>query len=143
MAQIVYTNIQEDYQKGEILSRTYLKKECKNQEMFIRTYIQDIALLAKCSGAEQSVVLCCLKYLDYATNSLSITGKKRTEIAECSGLKANTVNTAIARLVKKNIFIKRGAGEYLLNPTLFFFGSDIDRNKLFELKIQYIIRDTL
>ena len=141
MSQIIYSNVTEDFQTGEIVSRTFLKKECKNTEVFVRTYIDDIGALAKCSGAETSVVLCSLKYIDYNTNVISITGMRRDEICECAGLKLNTVNTAIARLVKKNIFIKQGAGQYLLNPTIFFFGSDIARHKVFELKIQYNINN--
>jgi hypothetical protein len=45
----------------------------------------------------------------------------------------------IPRLVKKNILIKESNAAYLLNPKLFFFGTDIDREKLFELNIRYEI----
>lgn len=140
MGQIVYTHTQEDFQTGETISRTFLKKECKNTEAFIRAYIEDIGLLARCSGAEQSVVLCSLKYVDYNTNELIINNQRRKEICACGVLKLNTVNTSISRLYKKNIFIKHEDKTYL-NPCLFFFGSDIARSKLFELKIQYQIND--
>lgn len=140
MAQIVYTHTQEDYETGEVVSRTFLKKECKNTEAFARAYIEDIGLLARCSGAEQSVVLCCLKYLDYNTNELILNNQRRKEVCTCGGLKLSTVNTSISRLYKKNILIKH-EDKTFLNPSLFFFGSDIARNKLFELKIQYRIND--
>lgn len=141
MSQIVYSHTCEDFTTGEIKERTFIKKEVKNQEMFVRTYIEDIGALAKCSGAEQSVILCCLKYLDYNTNELILNKQRRNEICECGGLKLNTVNTAISRLYKKSIFVKHEDRVYL-NPKLFFYGSDIARNQLFELKIQYQIKDS-
>lgn len=104
----------------------------------MRTYIQDIGLLAKCSGAEISTVLCCLKYIDWNTNEILLTSIRRKEVATCGELSMNTVNTAVSRLIKKNIFVKT-KGKLLLNPTLFFFGDEPSRMKMFELKLQYHI----
>jgi hypothetical protein len=124
---------------GELVSSRTITKQVKDTDSFIKTYIEDIGLLARCSGAEQSVVLCCLKYLDYNTNKLYIDSKTRLQLSECGGLKLNTVNTAISRLVKKNILIKESSSGYILNPKLFFFGAEIDREKMFQLRIQYNI----
>ena len=126
---------------GELTSKKWITRNVTSTEMFVRTYLEDISALAKCSGAEQSVVLCCLKYLNYNTNVLFIDSSRRLEICTCGNLKLNTVNTAISRLVKKNIFIKEGSSKYILNPKLFFFGSDIDRLKVFDLTIRYKIVD--
>lgn len=139
MGKSIYTENLADLETGEVISKRWITKEYKNTEPFVRAYIEDIGLLAKCSGAEQSVILCSLKFLDYKTNKLFIDSTRRIEIAECGNLKLNTVNSAIQRLVKKNILIKEGSATYLLNPALFFFGSDLDRSKVFELTIQYKI----
>lgn len=139
--QRIYTENILDQETGEIIPRRWITKEVKNTDMFIRTYISDIGILARCSGAETSVVLCGLKYLDYNTNILYIDSKRRIELAECGNLKLNTVNTAISRLVKKNIFIKQSSSAYLLNPTLFFYGTDLDRSKVFELTVKYNIQE--
>ena len=101
-------------------------------------YFQNYELLAKCSGAEISTVLCCLKYIDWNTNEIVFNNLRRKEIAECGNLKLNTVYSSIQRLIKKNIFVKN-KGKLLLNPTLFFFGDDPSRMKMFELKLQYHI----
>ena len=106
--------------------------------MFVRTYIEDIGILAKCNKSEQSVILCSLKYLDYGTNELLLTPARRKELCDCAGLKLNTVNMAVSTLYKKNIFIKKD-GSTFLNPKLFFYGTDIDREKQFQLIVNYTI----
>lgn len=122
----------------------YLSEEIKQffnvPKMKINCYLDDIAALAKCSGAEQSVVLCCLKYLDYNTNELVLNSQRRKEICECGNLKLNTVNTAISRLYKKNIFVKDDNKTYL-NPKMFFYGTDLERHNKFKLSINYEICD--
>lgn len=135
----IYTENTLDIDTGEVIPKRWITRKVENTEMFIRTYVEDIGSLAKCSGAEQSVILCCLKYLDYNTNRLYLDKQRRLEICKCSGIKENTVNTVIPRLVKKNILIKESNAAYLLNPKLFFFGTDISREKLFDLNIRYEI----
>lgn len=135
----VFTQTQLDTETGELIPTRWIKKEVKSTEMFIRTYIQDIGALAKCSKAEQSIVLCCLKYLDYNTNKIYLDPQRKEEICETSGIKRNTINSALPRLVKKNILIKDSLNSYTLNPVLFFFGTDVERNNLFNLTIEYKI----
>ena len=93
-------------------------------------------VLARCSKAEQSVVLCSLQYLDYNTNELILHAGRRSDIATCGDLKISTVNMAISSLYKKNIFIKKDQRVYL-NPELFFYGTDLARNQVRELVIRY------
>lgn len=137
MQQHIYTKTQVD-ENGEVKQYEFLTRKVKNTEQFIRAYLDDIAALAKCSGAEQSVVLCCLKYLDYNTNELVLNSQRRKEICECGNLKLNTVNTAISRLYKKNIFVKDDNRTYL-NPKMFFYGTDLERHSKFKLSINYEI----
>jgi len=142
MSKTVYTENVVDINTGELTSKRWITKKVENTDTFIRTYVQDIGDLAKCSGSEQSVILCCLKYLDYNTNVLYLDNKRRIEIASCGNLKINTVNCAISRLVQKRILIKESSAKYILNPKLFFFGTDIERNKQFELIIKYNIQES-
>lgn len=139
MSKTVYTENVIDLQTGELFSKRWIGKKVESTEAFIKTYIEDIGALAKCSGAEQSTILCSLKYLDYNTNQLYIDSKRREEICECAGIKRNTLNSAISRLIKKNILIKESNTAYLLNPKLFFFGTELERDKLFSLEIRYEI----
>lgn len=136
MSKTLYESQQLDYETGEIKSSTWVRGKKLTQESFVRTYIGDIGVLAKCSGSEVSIVLCSLQYVDWETNEIVLTSQRRKEVADCGNLTMNTVNNGISRLVKKNIFIRHD-GKLILNPKLFFFGSDIGRTKLFELKLQY------
>lgn len=138
MEKNLYTRHTEDYETGELKTVEWIRRKKLTQDQFIVAYIEDIGALAKCSGSEQSTVLCCLKYVVWETNEIVLNGQRRKEICECGNLKLNTVNCAISRLQAKNIFIKN-EGRLYLNPKLFFFGPELSRVKMFELKIQYEI----
>lgn len=132
----IYTENTLDLSTGEIIPKRWITKKVANEEQFARAYIKDIGALAKCSGAEQSVVLCSLQYLDYNTNELALNTGRRQDIATCGGLKISTVDMAISKLYKKNIFIRKDKKIYL-NPELFFYGTDLARNTVRELVIRY------
>ena len=110
------------------------------KEMFVRAYVDDICRLAKCNRSEQSFILASLKYIDYNTNELVLTSSRREWIANMGNMKMNTLNIAVSTLYKKGILIKVDKQTYL-NPKLFFFGTDIERNKCFALVIKYEITD--
>lgn len=138
MSKTIYTKYEQDYETGELKKAEWLRASKVSTDRFLRTYVEDIGVLAKCSGAEISTVLCCFKYVDWNTNEIVLTSQRRKEICECSSLKLNTVNCSISRLQKKNIFLKLN-GKLLLNPKLFFFGEDLSRTKVFELTLKYEI----
>lgn len=139
MGQIVFTKELRNYDTGEVVEREIYRKQVANKEQFVRTYIEDIGALARCSSADKSVVLCTLKYLDYATNELILTPDRRKEIALCGGISVNTINSSVSRLMKKNILIKKSGNTYILNPKIFFYGKDIDRATVLKATITYII----
>lgn len=139
MSTQVYTQTILDPHTGEIIPTKWIKKTVKNTEMFVRTYIEDIGCLSGCSGSEKTLVLAILKYVEYDTNKIYLDSERRKEICETWDMKMNTLNTAVSRLGKKNILIKYSSSGYILNPQLFFFGSDIAREKVFQLNIQYTI----
>lgn len=139
MAQVVMTKTRENYQTGEIVEKEIYRKQVANAEQFIRVYLEDIGALAKCSGAEKGVILCSMKYLDYATNEFILTPERRKEICICGGIKPDTVSSSISRLLKKNLIIKKSGSTYILNPKLFFYGKDIDRAGVIKATISYQI----
>ena len=139
MATQIYTKETQDFTTGEVVEREIYRRQVANQEQFVRAYIQDIGALAKCSGAEQSTVLCALKYVDYATNEFLLNSERRAEICSCGNLKLNTLNSSITRLVKKNILIRKMENTYILNPKIFFYGKEIDRNTILKATITYVI----
>lgn len=139
MATNIYTKDIVDMETGEVATREIYRKQVANQEQFVRAYIEDIGALARCSSADKSVVLCSLKYLDYATNEFILTPQRRVELADCGGLSPNTINSSVCRLVKRNIFIKKSGSTYILNPKIFFYGKDLDRATVIKATITYII----
>ena len=142
MPHIIKTKETLDFTTGEVIHKEILRKHVENKEQFMRTYTKDIGALAKCSGAEQSVVLCSLKYLDYDTNELILTQTRREEIALCGNMKVNTVNSSISRLISKNIFIRKGSNHFILNPQLFFYGKDLERARIVKATITYVLGGT-
>ena len=139
MAQAIYTKETQDMQTGEVVKREIFRKQVANTEQFVRAFIEDMGLLAKCSGAEKGVVLCSLKYLDYNTNEFILTPDRRAEICECGQIRPDTVSSSISRLLKKNIIIKKSGSTYILNPKIFFYGKELERAKVVEATIVYEI----
>lgn len=134
----VYESNVVDYDTGEVKTRTWLRAKNLDVDTFVRAYVQDVSKLAKCSRAEQSVILCGLKYIDYDTNELYLNAARRLEICDCANLTKNTVNMAISALYRKNILIKDAdTKKIVLNPKLYFFGTDISRAKALELTLRY------
>ncbi len=143
MAKVVFTKETQDFETGEVIKKEIFRKEVANKEQFIRAYVNDIGALAKCSGSEQSLILCSLKYLDYSTNEMILNKERRLEICECGGIKESTFNCSLSRLVRKNILIKKGSGTYILNPKIFFYGRDLDRASVIQATLVYIIKDKI
>lgn len=140
MSQVIYTRDTINADTGELQTKEIFRKVVSSPEMFIRTYIEDIGALAKCSKAEQSTILCCLKFIDYGTNEFFLNKQRREEVSKCADLKLNTVHTAISRLQSKNILIKKSNSEYILNPKIFFYGKDIDRATVIKATMTYVIQ---
>jgi len=139
MAQAIYTKETQDMQTGEVVKREIFRKQVANTEQFVRAFIEDMGLLAKCSGAEKGVVLCSLQYLDYNTNEFILTPERRAAICDCGQIKPDTVSSAISRLLKKNIIIKKSGSTYILNPKIFFYGKELERAKIVETTMVYVI----
>lgn len=139
MAQAIYTKEIQDMQTGEVIKREVMRRQVATTEQFVRAFIEDMGQLAKCSGAEKGVVLCCLQYLDYDTNEFILTPDRRADICTCGDIKMNTFSSALTRLVKKNFIIKKSGSTYILNPKIFFYGRDVARAKIVEATIVYEI----
>lgn len=83
-----------------------------------RLFIENLDMLYDCQGSEISIFLTCLGLLQYETNLITM---DRKLIAKNSGTTLNTTNTAISKLVKKQIILKEG-NNYYINPKLFYYG---------------------
>jgi len=140
MPQKVFTRDTIDFTTGEHTKQENIfVKHVDNKEHFIRTYIEDIGALAKCSGAEKGFMLCCLKYLEFNSNEFILTPERRASIAVCANIKPETLNSAVSRLVKKCILIRKSGNTYIINPKIFFFGTDIERGSVIKATMVYVV----
>ena len=132
----IYESVKMNFETGEIQESQRIIKKTVTQEKFRRTYVADICKLAKCTGAEQSIILASLQFVDYETNELMINTGRRKIIAATANIKDSTFNVNLGRLIAKNIIVKIDNILYL-NPRLFFYGSDIGREKVLNLTLKY------
>ena len=89
-----------------------------------------VETLCKCNGAEMSTLLSCLKWMEANTNEVVLSGIRRKQIAKECGIKYNTVLSSVGGLLKSNLLIREGFNTYIVNPELFFKGSERQRGKL-------------
>lgn len=104
-----------------------------------RVYFDCLPFLTKCNGAELGVVLSVLPLLGWNTNEFVLSPEIRSRVCVDADIKQNTFNAALTRLVKKNILIRKCENTYLMNPKIFFFGNDLDRNTIIKATLTYII----
>lgn len=139
MGKTVYTDKTIDARTGEVLSvRIIDKKKLKTEERFIKTYLDDLGALIKCTNAEKNFIIACIKlgYVGFETNEIWLDMDRKEQIAiECeSNLKS--VHNCLYRLLNKNLIVRHGRKK-ILNPKLFFTGDERSRSSMFELKVQY------
>ena len=127
MAKVFYTKETQDYITGETTMKETYRKHTDNAEHFIRVYPEGMASFMLCSGAEKSVVLACLKYLEYNNNEFFLSPDRRAEISGSGDITIQTIASSVSKLMKKNIFIKKSGSSYILNPLIFFYGTENER----------------
>lgn len=141
MSKTVYTDKTIDAKTGEVLSvRIIDRKNLKTEERFIKTYLDDLGALIKCTNAEKNFILACIKFgfLGFETNELWLDKKRKIEVATETELDLKSIYNIMYRLGKKNIIVTHKGAKYL-NPKLFFTGDERSRGKMFELKIKYTL----
>lgn len=140
MKKTVYHNQTIDGDTGEVKSEVRITKETKNTEKFLLAYVQDMGRLAGCTAAEIKVVLASLQFVQYDTNELVLTPDRREQLCKVANTTMNSLYVVVGRLFKKQIFIKEGKKSFL-NPRLFFFGKDLQKDKWFSIHLDYKILD--
>ena len=126
---------------GNLVNQVSITKTISRDCFFI-TYCQDIGSLLKCSNGEKDFVIACLtlKYATFDTNELVLNIGRRREIATKINCSVGSVYNIISSLKKKNIIVEHNY-KMFLNPKLFFFGSEVERQKMLVLSINYEIND--
>ncbi len=133
----VFTRDIQDRETGETIKTIIFQKYTTSPEQFMRVFPRDLDTLARCSGAEITVVLCVMKFLEYNTNLFILTADRRAELSSRGNIKKPTVAAAIGCLMKQNIFIKKSSSTYILNPLIFFYGEEREREKIIASTSEY------
>jgi hypothetical protein len=127
---------------GELLESTsaVITKSKLNKKSFVKTFVDDLSLLCKCTRAESSVIWSCLQFIDYRSNEILLTSNRRKEISENSDLSINTVNQSVCKLKKKNILVSDN-GKLFFHPNLFISCNEETASKVYELTLRYELND--
>lgn len=122
--------------KNEISITKTVSRDC-----FFLTYCQDLGSLLKCSNGEKDFIIACLtlRYATFDTNELVLNIGRRKEIAEKIKCSVGSLYNIVSSLKKKNIIVEHNY-KMFLNPKLFFFGSEVERQKMLVLSINYEIK---
>lgn len=122
--------------KNEISITKTVSRDC-----FFLTYCQDLGSLLKCSNGEKDFIIACLtlRYVTFDTNELVLNIGRRKEIAEKIKCSVGSLYNIVSSLKKKNIIVEHNY-KMFLNPKLFFFGSEVERQKMLVLSINYEIK---
>lgn len=142
MEKVIFKAIEYDADGGEVTRQKIITKKTKSVEHFIQTYVKDIGILLKCTKGQINLLICIIKngFISFDTNELILNGQRRQALAECSNIKLNSIYSLIVGLKGKNVIVSSNKRDYM-NPNLFFFGSDMAREKMFTLKIDYKIEE--
>lgn len=138
--QRVFEKQEIDTSTGEIIRATIVNRKTKSREHFVITYCQDLGALLKCTKGQVDLLIGIinLKFIEFETNELILNSSRRTELSEKTGLTLSTIYNLTIALKKKNILVENN-GKLYLNPKLFFYGSELERMKMFSLSIDYTI----
>ena len=97
---------------------------------FIKLYIEDLTAILKLPSGTKDLLYSLLMKMDYE-NMITLTSRSKKEIASRVGIKIQTFDNYLRKLVDAKIFKRIGRGEYQVNPTLFARGdwTDISRQR--------------
>ena len=132
----VHTNTITDKDTGEVLDSEMFTTGVINKEPdFVKLYIKDIGRLLNLTKSDTGVLFCILSIIQYDNIFYAVVNNK-LKIAEDTNMPMNTVNDSIRNLHNAGLLIRKGKGEYLVNPTMFAKGSWKDIVQI-RLKINY------
>lgn len=117
--------------EGELLTTAVVSREPD----FIKLYVKDIGRLLNLTKSDTSVLFCILGMIQYDNIFYAVVNNK-LKIVAYTNMPINTVNDSIRNLHNAGILIRKGKGEYLVNPIMFARGSWKDIVQI-RMKIQY------
>lgn len=137
-----------DKDSGETVNIQHTIKKKVDRDKFAMVYLKDIGSILKLETKAEYKTLISLVYrASYNTNEVRAMLDVKQEISKECEISIDSVEKAIITLAKKNILVKKVSngkpirGVYILNPNYFFKGEDLERAKVVQIVLEYIIRD--
>jgi hypothetical protein len=140
MSQIVYTHQTIVHETGELRETKYVKKEVKDIQEFVILYLKHIALVAKLPASQLRTLLCLADNIEWATGEFTLDSRTMEKLTSCSGLQEQSIRNAVHEMKKRNILSRIKTNWYKLNPDVFWRGSELERQKTFDLTYRWEIR---
>ena len=106
----------------------------------MQIYPESLGSLLKCTKGQIDLLVAIInsKFMEFDSNEVILNSNRRNVIAEKTGLSLSSIYNLTNGLKKKNILVE-DKGRLYLNPKLFFYGSELARQKMFSLSIDYNI----
>jgi len=102
-----------------------------NQEqIYTSLYREKAHLLLPLPNGELKTFLAALTLAEYNTNTLLFNGHNKKRMAELTGFKEQSIRVHLVFLAKKNYVLRIRNHLYQINPTIAFYGSEGEREKL-------------
>ena len=140
MQRKVFERSEYNTETGEIIKSVSIVKKVTSVEHFVQTYCDDLGALLKCTKGQIDLLVAIInsKFVEFDSNEIILNSNRRNIIAEKTGLSLSSIYNLTNGLKKKNILVE-DKGRLYLNPKLFFYGSELARQKMFSLSIDYNI----
>ena len=128
-----------DFETGEIRSSEKVLLLPK-EPAYVKLYIDDIAKLYSLPKGSSDLMLMLVRKMGY-DGLISITAGYKEVMSRELGMKTQSINNSIQKLIKEGILKRVARGEYMMDPSLFAKGewSDIRRlrDKYLEVNVTY------
>jgi len=131
MQRKVFERSEYNTETGEIIKSVSIVKKVTNVEHFVQTYCDDLGTLLKCTKGQIDLLVAIInsKFMEFDSNEVILNSNRRNIISEKTGLSLSSIYNLTNGLKKKNILVE-DKGRLYLNPKLFFYGSELARQKM-------------
>lgn len=140
---VVYeSDLVQTNENGEVTAQSSTSvARIPSEPRFVKLYLQDVLYLSDMPQQYDALLLALMRYVSFADAkygmSIPLVAQVKKDIcAEMGWKKMQSLDNALAKLVKGKILSKIGRGFYRLNPYLFGVGEWPDIRKL-RLQIEY------
>ena len=122
-------------------SKSVSYKVKKGSDSFFRIYVDHIAAINRLTYSEIKFLNAIATMVDWNTNRITFGQDVNKQIGVLASIGNDMRKHCVSSLKKKNILIYEGYLSYMLNPKLFFRGSDTERANVLKLEYRFEIEE--